>query len=141
MRRLSALVKTIPLTYLDFSVCFFFIVKESFTLVRARKPVLFFAGLRVRIIILRTISPFLLYLNFVPLYVIWGGSTTWAEPLTKRPSCVERLQKPLYKWNIFIHLTFVPSDKDDHDSFNNTLILALLFENVWWSIFGRSKTI
>ena len=141
LRRFNAFVKTTPLTYLDFNACFFFIVKESFVLVSAENPVLLLAGFKVRTIKLRTISPFLVYLNFVPLYVIWGGSTIWAEPFTKRPSWVERLQNPLYKWNIFTHLTFVPSAKDDHDSFNNTLILVLLFENFWWIIFSSGKTI
>lgn len=54
-------------------------------------------------------SPFKLYLYLKPLYSIRGGSTTRAEPFTKKPRVVFFLWKPLYKWNIFNHLMLVLS--------------------------------
>jgi hypothetical protein len=42
-------------------------------------------------------SPFLLNLTLNPLYSIRGGSTTRADPLTKKPSLVDFRKNPLYK--------------------------------------------
>jgi hypothetical protein len=67
----------------------------------------------------------MLYLYLKPLYSIRGGSTIRADPLRKNPGVVERLQKPLYKWNIFTHLIFVLSVIYIHDSLYNKYTLHL----------------
>lgn len=54
-------------------------------------------------------SPFTLYLYLKPLYSSRGGSTILEEPFIKNPSVVLFLKKPLYRWNIFDHLTLVLS--------------------------------
>jgi len=68
-------------------------------------------------------SPFTLYLYLKPLYSIRGGSTTRAEPFTKRPGFVKLRLNPLYRWKILIQEIFVLSDTKTQDSFNNNYIL------------------
>lgn len=57
----------------------------------------------------RQIFPLILYLNLKPLYSYLGGETTLADPLIKSPTYEVFLWKPLYKWNVWSHLTVVPS--------------------------------
>lgn len=57
----------------------------------------------------RQIFPFLLNLNLKPLYSSRGGSTTRADPFMKNPTVVTLRLKPLYKWNVRNHRTFVLS--------------------------------
>lgn len=59
--------------------------------------------------------PFLLNLNLNPLYSNRGGSTTRADPFTKKPTVVDLRSNPLYKWNILSHLTFVLSAACNQD--------------------------
>jgi hypothetical protein len=52
------------------------------------EPSIRLVGNFVRTIIDRHMSPFLLNLNLKPLYSTRGGSTTRAEPFTKKPKPV-----------------------------------------------------
>jgi len=86
-----------------------------------RKVSLFMLNLRLRDLQIRPLqmSPFILYLYLNPLYSMRGGSTIFADPFIKKPSSVLLRLNPLYRWKIFIHLTFVLSDTNSHDSFCN----------------------
>lgn len=74
-----------PKIYLDFKSCFLRIKKPLLVLVSRPDPSTLAALNRVWIKIDRHISPLRLNLNLKPLYSIRGGSTTRAEPLTKKP--------------------------------------------------------
>ena len=86
-----------PKTYFDFKSCFFLIKSELLVLKYRTDPSNRFAGNLVLIMIDRQISPLRLNLNLKPLYSMRGGSTTRADPLTKKPKPVRRLLNPLYK--------------------------------------------
>lgn len=86
-----------PFIYLDNVLHFLFIFIPELS--RKRKTFLSLKEifLLVRQIHTLQISPFTLYLYLKPLYSILGGSTTLDDPLTKNPSLVDFLLKPLYK--------------------------------------------
>ena len=106
-----------PLWYLLLGSFFFFIVITELLLKSRVSPfrfILRFFDLHINPL---QISPLILYLYLKPLYSILGGSTILAAPFTKKPSLVLLRWKPLYKWNIFIHLMLVLSATYNHDSF------------------------
>jgi len=80
-------------------------------------------SLFARIIQLLQILPRTLYLYLNPLYSTRGGSTMRAEPFTKKPTEVARRWKPLYRWKILSHRTFVLSLTNNHVAFCNMYTL------------------
>lgn len=99
---------------------FFFLIVTSELLLKSRVSLfkfdLKFLDLQIKPLMM---SPFILYLYLNPLYSILGGSTILADPFTKNPSSVLLRLNPLYKWNIFTHLTLVLSEINTQDSFCN----------------------
>ena len=113
-----------PCIYLDFTFCFFLIKMQLFIKKEEIDPSCLILDLSDLTNKPRQISPFLLNLNLNPLYSKRGGSTTWAEPFTKKPTSVDFLWNPLYKWKTLSHLTFVLSD-----TFNQVCLLIILIIN------------
>jgi hypothetical protein len=106
--------------YLDLRSFFFLIVSPELLVNLTRELVGFFSKLLERTSNIRIMSPLILNLYLNPLYSILGGSTIRADPFTKKPIEVCVRWKPLYNWNIFIHLTLVLSVTNSQDSLNNT---------------------
>jgi len=113
LRRIVA--ETGPKTYLDFRSCFFLIISALFWGKYKTDPSRRGVGSLVRTIMDRQISPLRENLNLKPLYSIRGGSTTRADPLTKKPKRVRRRSNPWYKWNTCNHRMFVLSAILTHD--------------------------
>ena len=119
--------ETGPNTYFDRKSCFFLIIRALLILNRKTEPSSLFVGHLVLIIIARQMSPFLLNLNLNPLYSIRGGSTTRADPFTKKPKLVRRRSKPLYKWKTWNHRIFVLSAILNQVCFKIIRALSFLF--------------
>lgn len=85
-----------PFIYLDIILVFLLILIAELSLNWAALESLLITWRLVRHIHDRHISPFILYLYLNPLYSIRGGSTTRADPFTKRLSLVFFLKNPLY---------------------------------------------
>ena len=108
-----------PFKNLDFGSCFFFIIIDA--LIVKRYVDLSFNVCKNADLTIKDLSmlPFIIYLYLKPLYSLRGGSTIRAEPFIKKLGYVVLRLNPLYKWNIFFHLTFVLSVTKIQDSFNN----------------------
>jgi len=115
LRRLKVEI-TGPIMYFDLKSCFFLIRNPELLKGLNNDPSFLQNPYLVCTNIDRHISPFLLNLNLKPLYSILGGSTTRAEPLTKKPKWVTLLSHPLYRWKICNHKTLVLSDIPNHES-------------------------
>lgn len=98
-----------PCKYFDLTFCFFLIKIPLLIGNKDVEPSNRRIILWVRIKTARHIFPFLLNLNLKPLYSSRGGSMIRADPLTKSPTVVVRLWKPLYKWKIRSQRTLVLS--------------------------------
>ena len=83
--------------YFDLTVCFFFIRIPLFVPNFDTDPSKRLRGLVALMYSALQILPFLLNLNLNPLYSKRGGSTTRAEPFTKKPTVVDLRLNPLYK--------------------------------------------
>ena len=84
-----------PRVYFDLGVCNFFIVNPVLREKTRVEPSIREIGLTTRNSKARQISPFLLKRTLKPLYSRRGGSTTLAEPLTKKPKVDDFRLKPL----------------------------------------------
>jgi hypothetical protein len=113
--------------YFDLTFCFFFIKIPLFEVNNDTDPSKRLSGKAHRTNIARQISPFLLNLNLNPLYSNLGGSTILADPLIKKPTVVQRLWNPLYRWNVLSHLTLVLSETCIQDCFNIIIFGGFFF--------------
>lgn len=107
LRRIVA--ETGPKTYFDFNSCFFLMISALLWGKYKTDPSNRLVGSFVRTIMDRQMSPFRENLNLNPLYSMRGGSTTRADPLTKKPKRVRRRSNPWYRWNTCNQRTLVLS--------------------------------
>ena len=118
-----------PCRYLDFTFCFFLIRIPVFDAKEVDDPSMRRRVRATLIRIIRQTSPFLLNLNLNPLYSNLGGSTIRADPLIKNPTVVALRWKPLLRWKVLSHRTFVLSEAKSQVCLDIIYILGFFFLN------------